>query len=114
MYVLVICVFFRFPDGPIFRKREIDMARQLVDNPNDIGLNMLTKLLNGEIYLNPLRKAVQEDNLGSIPVLQRMLMEKKQILLDRLAKRTLTNPRSNEGKYMYYNHILGSLGKRRI
>ena len=86
-------MFFRFPDRPFSR----------------YGLNLLTKILNGEssknykplvAELNYLREAMKEENLASLPELQKLLLEEKQILLDHLAKPKLMNPPSNEGKAM--------------
>ena len=103
-------------------KREIDLARQLIDKPRGSGLILLNKILNGAtkesndgmaLDLNNLKHIMNELQLDSIPDLEERLLQEKKILMDYLPKTRNLNRSPDDRRSMYYNHILGDLGRKR-
>ena len=103
-------------------KRHIDLARQMIDKPNGSGLILLNRILNGgtkvsnsgmSIDLNNLKEIMNDLQIDSIPELEDMLSQEKNILIDYLEKARNTKHPLNGRKSMYYNHILGDLGRKR-
>ena len=100
-------------------KREVEVARQIMDRRRGTPLFLLNKVLNDEavdengyLMVDP-ENAKKDVDLTSLPEVQQLLLkERKRMIWDLKQEREKARS-SNEGKSMYYNHILGDLGKRR-
>ena len=105
-------------DQPIFKKREIDLARQIIDKPDGSDLILLNKILNGAtkvdngglaLDLKNLKQIMNEMEIDSIPELEEILLEEKKLLMDYLRKtRNVNRPRNS----MYVNDILQRLRRK--
>ena len=104
-------------DHPMFAKRDAEVAHQLMARYRASPMGLLNKFLNyedgeenGYLVVDP--KNIRKDSdLTSLPEVQQLLLERERVMPD-LTQKEVKARSSNEGKSMYYNHILGDLGKR--
>ena len=104
-------------DQPIFMKREIDFARQLMDKPDGSNLILLNKILSGATKANKgglaleiekLKMIMKELDINSLSELEEMILEEKKMLMDYIRNgRNVNRP----GRSMYVNDILQRLRK---
>ena len=99
-------------DYPIFMKREIDFARQIVDKPDGSELVLLNKILNGAtradkgglaLDLNSLKEIMNDLEIDSIPELENLLSQERKLLSNHIRTAKNSYRPSNS---LYANHIL--------
>ena len=99
-------------DYPIFTKREIDFARQIVDKPDGSELVLLNKILNGAtradkgglaLDLNSLKEIMNDLEIDSIPELENLLSQERKLLSSHIRTAKNSYRPSNS---LYTNHIL--------
>ena len=105
-------------DYPIFMKREIDLARQMIEKPEGSELVLLNKILNGATKANNgglaldiknLKQIMNDLGIDTIPELENMLVQEKKLLMEYLRK---TRNSNRPATSMYMNDILGKLRKK--
>ena len=99
-------------------KREIDLARQMIEKPEGSELVLLNKILNGATKANNgglaldiknLKQIMNDLGIDTIPELENMLVQEKKLLMEYLRKTRNSNRPANS---MYMNDILGKLRKK--
>ena len=99
-------------DYPIFMKREIDFARQIVDKPEGSELVLLNKILNGAtradkgglaLDLSSLKEIMNDLDIDSIPELENLLSQERKLLNKHIRSAKNSYRPSNS---LYANHIL--------
>ena len=99
-------------DYPIFTKREIDFARQIVEKPEGSELVLLNKILNGAtradkgglaLDLNLLKEIMNDLDIDSIPELENLLSQERKLLSNHIRTAKNSYRPSNS---LYANHIL--------
>ena len=98
-------------------KREIDLARGMIDKPEGSELLLLNKILNGStkvnngglaLDINNLKQIMNDLGFDTLPELESKLLQEKKLLMEYLRK---TRNDSRPPKSMYVNDILGKLRK---
>ena len=93
-------------------KREIDLARRMIDKPEGSELVLLNKILNGAtradkgglaLDLTSLKEIMNDLEIDSIPELEELLSQERKLLTKHIRTAKNTYRPSNS---LYANHIL--------